>query len=361
MRRAFLAVLIALIGAGSFAAATSQAPGVNAAALSASRPAALLSEYRLFLDDAAREPNAGVTPYALATQLYSDGALKFRYVYVPPGAQARYTDEGVFEFPVGTVLVKTFAFAADMRRPGENVRYIETRLLIRHNDGWIARPYVWNADQTEARYAPVSAPIPVAFIDTQGVQQALDWRVPNQNQCKGCHDRDGAVTPIGPRARNLNNAFPYAGGTENQIAHWSALGLLVGAPAPDDAPRAPAAFDPASGSLADRARTYLDVNCAHCHNPHGPARTSGLDLRAENENPAAWGVRKRPVAAGRASGGFQFAIDPGRAETSILVHRMDSLDPGVMMPELGRQTRDAEGLALVRAWIARMDGEGRTH
>ncbi len=197
-------VICALIALLCINAATAQAPQlVNRAAISAERPPQLLSAYRFFRDDAARVPNERVTPYDLNTALYSDGALKFRYVYVPPNAQARYNAEGVFEFPVGTVLIKTFAFAADMRQATENVRFLETRLLIRRADGWIALPYVWNEAQTEARLSPIGATVPVRFTDEDGAEVALDWTVPNRNQCKGCHDNADDLVPIGPSARNF--------------------------------------------------------------------------------------------------------------------------------------------------------------
>ncbi len=362
--------------------ATAQAPQtVNDRAILAERPPALLSEYRLFRDASARTPNGRVTPYQLNTALYSDGALKFRYVYIPQGAQAQYNAEGVFEFPVGTVLVKTFAYAADMRTPTENVRFIETRLLIRRADGWVAYPYVWNEAQTEARYSPIGADVPVSFTDDGGEVIALDWAVPNRNQCKACHDRDGELTPIGPSARNLNRDSPLPFGIDdeffetghlhstNQIFAWTNAGLLSGAPDeppthPLDnrqptAPRVPDAYD-ITAPVTDRARAYLDVNCAHCHNPLGPGHTSGLDLSWSQTDPALWGVLKRPVAAGRASGGFEFAIEPGHPERSILVHRMQSTDPGVMMPELGRQLVDERGVELMREWIAAMNRDGRT-
>jgi hypothetical protein len=136
-------------------------------------------------------------------------------------------------------------------------------------------------------------------------------------------------------------------------------GLLTGAPHSQEAPRVPIAYDPASGSLELRARAYLDVNCAHCHNPQGPAHTSGLDLRWSQHEPIAWGVFKRPVAAGRGSAGFEFAIEPGHPARSILLHRMRATDPGVMMPEIGRSLVDQRGAALIEDWIARMDSEGR--
>ena len=335
------------------AGAVAQAPAtVNVSAISAERPPQLLSAYGFFRDAGAREPVAGVTPYDLNTPLYSDGALKFRYVYVPPGAQARYNPDGVFDFPVGTVLIKTFAFAADMRRPTENVRFLETRLLIRRADGWIALPYVWNEAQTEARLSPIGAEIPVSFTNEAGRAIALDWVVPNRNQCKGCHDLAGEFTPIGPTARNLNRLFDYAAGAEDQLAHWRDAGLLD--QAPRDAPSVPRAYDASSGTLEQRARAYLDVNCAHCHNPQGPAHTSGLDLRWSQHEPIQWGVLKRPVAAGRGSAGFEFAIEPGHPARSFLLRRMESTDPGMMMPETGRQLVDERGVALIRDWIADM-------
>lgn len=351
---------IALVALLLIASATAQAPRpVNAAAIAAERPARTLSAYRFFVDAAGREPNAGVIPYDLNTPLWSDGALKFRYVYVPPGAQARYSEGDVFEFPVGTVLIKTFAAAADMRRPNENLRFLETRLLIRRAEGWIALPYVWNEQQTEATLSPIGATLPVRFIDDSGESIALDWAVPNRNECQACHDRAGAITPIGPAARNLNRDFTYSDGVRNQLAHWSQAGILTGAPEAG-APRVPDAYDAASGSVQERARAYLDVNCAHCHNPEGPGHTSGLDLRWSQSEPIRWGVYKRPVAAGRGSAGHEFSIEPGHPERSILVHRMESTDPGVMMPEIGRALVDERAVALMREWIAGMDRDGRT-
>lgn len=371
MRRHILAAL-ALVVLATASATAQDAPPVNTAAIAAERPPELLSAYRFFRDAGARTPNERVTPYELNTALYSDGALKFRYVYIPTGQQAQYRDETVFEFPVGTVLIKTFAFAADMRRPTENVRFLETRLLIRRAEGWVAYPYVWNDAQTEARLSPIGANVPVSFTNEEGQAIALDWAVPNRNQCKACHDLGGELTPIGPSARNLNRtsdgeAFSPWNGPQiprseptlvNQIETWTTNGLLTGAPQGAAAPSVPNAFDPRA-PLELRARAYLDVNCAHCHNPQGPAHTSGLDLRWSQQQPIAWGVGKRPVAAGRGSAGFEFAIEPGHPERSILLHRMRSTDPGVMMPELGRQLVDDRGTAVIEEWIARMDAEGR--
>jgi len=352
-----VAVLVAA-AAALVGSAVAQAPpgGVDARAIAASAPPQVLSAYHFFRDVGARQPNAGVTPYDLNTVLYSDGALKFRYLYLPPHTQAAYREDGVFDLPVGAVLIKTFAFAADMRRPTENVRFLETRLLIHRANGWVAYPYVWNEAQTEARLSPIGATVPINFTDTDGSSVSLDWAVPNVNQCKGCHDRAGAIVPIGPTARNLNRSLDYDAGTESQLAHWQAGGMIDRAPA--DAPHFANAYDAASGTLAERSRAYLQVNCAHCHNPEGPAHTSGLDLRYNDTTPVQWGVHKRPVAAGRGSSTFEFDILPGHPGQSILLYRMNSTDPGEMMPELGRQRVDTRAVALMRDWIAGMNADG---
>ena len=356
MRGALIAGLWALTLALS-ASAQPERLAVDQHAVMAENPPALLSAYHFFADASARTPNAGVTAYDLNTTLYSDGALKFRYLYLPPGAHASYREDGVFDLPVGAVLIKTFAFAPDMRAPGEEMRFLETRLLIHLASGWIALPYVWNAAQTEARLSAIGAIVPIDFTSDQGSATHLDWAVPNTNQCKGCHDSAGAITPIGPTARNLNRDIVYGSAAENQLAHWLNAGMLDRLPA--DAPHFASAYDPASGTLDERARAYLQVNCAHCHNPSGPAHTSGLDLRYSQIDPAARGVLKRPVAAGRGSADLSFDIAPGHPEQSILLNRMQSTEPGEMMPELGRTLVDQRAIALMREWIADMGPDGR--
>ena len=346
MRR-LLASLAALLSLGA-----APAPGgVNMEALLAETPAPTLEAYGLFADSGARRPSPRVVPYGLNTPLFSDYAEKARYVFVPEGKAARYTAEGVLDFPVGTALVKTFAYPADLRRPADGVRFIETRLLIHKADGWAAYAYVWNAEQTQAVLKRAGARLPVSVVDAGGKRRDIDYAVPNQNQCKECHQVDKAIAPIGPRARNLNGDFAYADGRENQLARWSRLGILAGAPAPKAVPRTAVWDDPAE-PLAARARAYLDANCAHCHNPAGIASNSGLFLQLEETRAANLGVGKRPVAAGRGSGDLEVSIDPGHPERSILVHRMASSEPGVMMPELGRSLVHDEGVALIRQYVA---------
>ncbi len=260
---------------------------------------------------------------------------------MPPGTSAAYNATDVFEFPVGTILAKSFSY------PG---KLIETRLLVRTKNGWFGLPYVWNASQTEATLQMAADPIRVAYQVPSGEKLEFDYMIPNANQCKGCHEKSKAMTPLGPKARNLNRDLAYADGTANQLVHWSQIGYLKGVPSPAQAPRA-AVWNDASQSLEARAMTYLDVNCAHCHNPQGPANTSGLYLTYGQTDPLRLGFSKVPVSAGKASGELFYDVVAGHPEQSILVHRMESTEPKILMPELGRSLVHKEGVELIRQWI----------
>ena len=318
-------------------------------------PPKLLSAYNLFLDGPAQIPNAGVVPYDLTTPLFSDYAEKHRFVYVPEGAPATYTEDGPFEFPVGSVLVKTFSYYHDARDPSLGERLIETRLLIHKPSGWAALPYVWNAAQTDAELKVAGSTTDVDWIHTDGAPRHINYVIPNMNDCKACHEIGKTLQPIGPKARNLNKDYAYDRGTENQLEHWVRAGVLNDAPAPKNAPRLAVWDDPKTGSLDQRARAWLDVNCAHCHNPVGPASTSGLDLRYTQHEPVNLGLMMTPVAAGIGSGKLYNDIVPGKPDESILVYRISSMDPGVMMPEVPRRLVHDEGVALIREWIGAME------
>ncbi len=325
--RAFLAIA-ALVATGAFAA--TGGARVNDAAITASAYPATLAEFGFFADVPAQKPAAGVTPYRLNTPLWSDGAEKLRFVYLPPGAKAKATGEGLLDFPVGAALIKTFAFGA---------RKMETRVLLHRAEGWVALPYQWNAAQTDAKLALGGAR--VAVTTPQGA--AISYSIPNKNQCKECHGLAGMVMPIGPKARNLSPMWLAAAVKAGRLDRSPAVVMRL--PVWEDRAKAPA---------VPVARGYLDANCGHCHNPAGSASNSGLDLRWEQHDPALLGINKRPVAAGRGAGQNEFDVVPGDPQHSILTYRMASLEGGVAMPELGKATVDGEGVKAVRAWIAGM-------
>lgn len=320
-------------------------------AVSASAPRAALSEYGFFKGNLADlSPAANVFPYEVNAPLFSDYAEKARFIYLPMGTRMTYRDSTAFDFPEGAVIIKNFYYHHDAANPAKGRRILETRLLIREAKGWKALEYIWNAAQTDALLEVAGATFPVDWTDASGKRQHLQYIAPNLNQCKGCHSLDGKFVPLGVTARQLNRNE----GAENQLLAWKGA-ARIDLPGGFDPERAPRLTDyRVSGYTTSAARAYLDANCGHCHNPQGPASTSGMFLDYFENDPERLGVNKTPVAAGRGSGKRRFGIVPGKPAESILLFRMESDDPGIRMPELGRQLAHREGLALIEAWIKNM-------
>jgi uncharacterized repeat protein (TIGR03806 family) len=314
----------------------------------------LLSDYAFFTGPLADlRPAPNVFPYEVNAPLFSDYAEKARFIFLPEGQTMTYHPEREFDLPVGAVIIKNFFYWNDARAPSKGRKILETRLLVREAKGWKALEYLWNAEQTDAALEVAGATFPHNWVDEKGKKQRLEYIAPNLNQCKGCHSYDGQFVPIGITARQLNRLE----NSENQLLAWQKAGRLT-LPADFDAATAPRLSDYRQPNneqtLEAAARGYLDSNCAHCHNPHGPASTSGMFLNINEKDPERLGVGKPPVAAGRGSGNRRYGIVPGKPNESILVFRMESDDPGIRMPELGRQLPHHEGLELIKTWIRKM-------
>jgi uncharacterized repeat protein (TIGR03806 family) len=318
-----------------------------------------LSQWHLFLKTrGGLQPNARVIPYDLNTPLFSDYAQKYRFVWMPSGASAQYREDGSLDLPIGTILAKSFAFPAEGDGRGEKL--IETRLLVHAKSGWVALPYVWNPDQSDASLQVVPDPVRVHWADAVGRTRDFTYVIPNTNECRECHDNNKVLLPIGPKARNLNRNYDYADGAANQLAYWTKVGYLRGAPAPESAPRAARWGEAHDGTLAARARAYLDNNCAHCHQPGGTAGYAGVDFRLTQTGIEYLGVCKAPNSAGN-MGHLQYDLVPGHPEESILIYRMESTAPKVMMPQIGRAVVHEEGVALMREWISSLQGNSCPH
>jgi len=339
-------------------------------------PAQLSAWQLLQVRDGQLELNDAILPYELATPLFSDYALKLRTLWMPDGSAARYRDKEPFDFPVGSIISKTFyypidanstdthrlvqasantSYLTDGSMPLDAVRLIETRLLVRQDSGWEALPYVWNEAQTDATLQITG--------DIQRLQledSTFAYVVPNRNECASCHVLDqntGDLSPIGPAARHLNRLISQNGGKQRkQLDSWQQRGWLTDLPAAEQIP-ANSVWGESTDSIEQRARAYLDINCGHCHQPGGSGDTSGLFLHAAETSAMRLGVCKPPVAAGRGAGGHRFSILPGHPEQSILSHRIQSSETGVLMPELGRSLVHDAGLELVNAWIAGQAGD----
>jgi len=320
----------------------------------AEQPHQYLSDYHFFSGSLAQlKPNEGVLPYDLNSPLFTDYAQKARFVWMPEGKKATYQGQKVLDMPEGTVLIKNFYYYNDERKPDKGRKIIETRLLIHQPTGWQAYPYIWNAEQTDAELKVIGGMQEVEWINQAGEKMHTNYIIPNKNQCKGCHFDDHQLTPIGPKAANLNKTYPYTDGAQNQLEKWVDRGYLQ--KIEKEVPTLAQWENPSSANLHERAMAYLEINCAHCHNPNGPANTSGLNLMAHQPLGLQLGVYKSPVATGRGSGGRRYSIVPRHPEKSILVYRMQSTDPGAMMPELGRTLVHQEGVALIEEWISAMD------
>lgn len=306
--------------------------------------------------------NDEVIPYDINTPLFSDYALKDRAIYVPPGSEpAPYDPAHPFAFPVGSVVIKSFAFPADLRDPTQDVTLVETRLLVHFADGWQAFPYIWNEGQTDAVLSPAGEVREISFTGSDGAAATSSYLIPQKNQCGNCHNRkpDVASTPvmglIGPSARQLHR--------DGQLERLAAAGFITGLPALDSitptydfrtVEAGGVAAIPA-GQLDRVARDYLDANCAHCHNPNGvQGISSQLFLNHDNTDLQRLGVCKQPGSAGAGTGGLKYDIVPGNADNSVLHFRVKTTEPGAMMPLIGRSLEHRRGTELVKAWIDAM-------
>jgi hypothetical protein len=278
-----------------------------------------LSEWRLFTSAGpSLSPNRYVVAYEVRTSLFSNYANKHRTLWIPPGKSAAARPDGTIDFPVGTVFSKTFSITEHGKE-----RLIETRLLVHRPKEWVGLPYVWNREQTEATLA-VSGDFTTVHV-TGG---QIEYAIPNVNQCRSCHDQASDTVPLGPTVRNLD------------AATLTRLGIRGHAQERD--------------TLETRARAYLDVNCATCHNPSGSAMAIPLDLRYEQTNSTALGINQIARKPAEDAPALRLIVTPGDPERSLLVHRMQSTRPQVGMPTIGHSAIDREGVALISGWIRAM-------
>ena len=318
---------------------------------------AKLSEYSFFRGKISDlSPAENVYEYKLNNALFSDYSHKKRFIYFPKGKKMSYRPEGVMDFDAGSVIIKNFFYPKDFRKPEGEKQIVETRLLIKEqNQSWKTLSYVWNNEQTDAFVNIIGGETPVSWIDHKGKSQSLNYVIPNQTQCKSCHMLGKEISPIGPIAGQLNRKNIYQGIVHDQLEYFVEKKVLTGLPKKDKLPRFAIWNQKDSGTLDERAKAYLHINCAHCHNDLGPAKNSGLNLTYEEKNNRRRGIFKPPIAAGKGSGNLKFSIVPGKPQNSIMIYRYNSTDPGIMMPEIGRKSVHKEGLALLEQYIRSLE------
>lgn len=325
-------------------------------------PLPKLSDYRFFIGELKdQRPGYQVIPYKPASDLFSDYAHKKRFVWMPKGTHATYAgSDNVFEFPVGAVLIKTFYY--DNVQPGNVTRIIETRLLIKkyqataNDSGWKMYDYVWNEEQTEAYLDSDGNGIfvPITFTENN-VTRSINYKIPASTECATCHklnptqSANGEIAiPIGPKPQNLNTVFNYGGMTKNQLLRWKQAGYLDNSLPPLNAIYSTVDWRDTSKSLELRARSYIDINCAHCHRLGGHCDYTPMRFNFSNTNLNEFGLCMVPTA--QIEGG-PYVINGGRSAQSEMIIRMSSVEESVQMPIIGRTIQHQEGVQLMKDWI----------
>ena len=351
IQAAVLAVGLAGCGGGE---ATDPCAGPTRCVAEGAWPLPKLSDYDFF-QGKMRElvPKDGVVPYTVAAPLWSDAAGKGRYIVLPEGEKIGFDPGEGWVFPDGTIIIKTFFFDHDRRDPAKGARVVETRLLIREAGLWRPVTYLWDDAEEEATLIKVGKRVMIDFIDAAGTPTTEEYIVPNLDQCASCHERDDKDELLGVVTHQLNMEIEVDGETVNQL-EWLASKDMFSGTLPD-VQTLPRFVDPfGSAPLEERARSYLHANCSHCHRLGGGASNSGLVFLQWEETPAKYGVCKVPAAAGPGTGGHDYDIRPGMPDDSIVLFRMNSLDPEIKMPELPNRVIDTRGVDLIREWIAAM-------
>jgi hypothetical protein len=349
-----------LLSAGALllvCAATSRVLGAGATSSAATfAPPPRLSETGLYADAATLAVDPRNRPFAPQYPLWSDGAVKRRWVRLPDGAAIDTRDVNHWDFPVGTRFWKEFEFGG---------RRVETRLLVKTRaDHWEFASYAWNQDQRDAVLAPAEGLASVAEVAPGKFHS-----VPSRDECRACHD-SGRTEILGFTALQLStDRDPLAPHAEPIADDMVTLRTLVDerrlSPARPDLVATPpriAARDPRERAVLG----YLSTNCGSCHNPKSSIASLGLFLEHQADRPDTcapdaiattvnqpghWVVPTAPAGASR-------IVSPGRPELSALLARAKSRRPSSQMPPIGTVVADREALEMVSAWIASVPGSG---
>jgi uncharacterized repeat protein (TIGR03806 family) len=316
-------------------------------------PYARLSDYKFFEGEMKNLiPAYKVLPYDLNSSLFTDYAHKKRFVWMPEGVKATYSaDTQVLNFPTGAVLIKNFYY--DNVQPDNTTRIIETRLMIKKADGWIFANYVWNDAQTEANLDMNGSYTPISW-NQDGTIKSSNYRIPSEVECHTCHKTNGSVASlIGPKPQNLNKNYTYADGPKNQLSKWIEEGYLSEEGMPSSIVSTVDWTD-VSQPLELRVRSYLDINCAHCHKDgsHCDYRSMRFAF-SETTIPDNLGICIPPDEIINSS--LTYIVTKKNSLRSVLSYRIKSVNPSQRMPLLGRTVVHEEAVAMIEEWINSMD------
>jgi len=312
----------------------------------------LLSQTGAFKDMPHLVPSDELVPYDLIVPFWSDGAQKSRWIAMPAG-KIEFSPTGEWVFPAGTVFVKTFELPVDARDPTLK-RRLETRLLMVQGGGVVyGVDYKWRPDLSDADLLPDGLTESVPIANAAGQTHSQSWYYTSRKDCITSHNQLAGGL-LGVKARQMNHDFVYPSGVvDNELREWNHLGLFA-TPLREadikDLPRLAAPGDE-SRSVEDRARSYLDANCSHCHRPGGTV--AGFDARYDTP------LDQQELVNGSVvlDQGIDHprVISPHDIWRSIAYMRINTVGD-IRMPPIARQTIDEHGVALMREWIDSMPG-----
>ena len=307
----------------------------------------LLSQTGVFTDTASFTLAPSAMPFDVNSPLWSDGADKQRWFFLPAGEKIRFEATGNWSFPPGSVLVKHFAL-------GQSGQRIETRLNVVTSDRSIyGITYKWRADGSDADIVRTRI---TETVQVDGASQ--EWFYPSPQDCISCHTpASGQI--LGPNTRQLNRdlRYPSTGKLDNILRVLNHLELFEQGPNEADIPQLDrlAALDDTNATLEHRSRSYIDSNCSHCHLPGGV--NANWDGRFDTPLAQQGLIDENPLAdLGITSAKL---IASGHSDRSVVFTRMDTTNTGIMMPPLGRSKIDEDATAVLAAWIAQLPQDNR--
>lgn len=326
-------------------------------------PYSKLSEYHFFDGDMKNQvPSLNVIPFKPASSLFSDYAHKKRFIWMPIGLKATYNGDGnVLELPVGAALIKTFYY--DNVQPNNTTRILETRIMIRKSTGWIFANYVWNAEQTEAFLDLNGSYTNISWKDENNVIKTANYRIPSEVQCITCHKKKEIINnveqivhiPIGIKPQNLNFNYTYGTTQQNQLAKLIEQGYLENNFTFPTEANTTIDYNDTSKSLHVRVRSYVDINCAHCHTEgkhcdYRPMRYSFTETGNAN-GLANMGVCVSTQDMQNFPPALSKIVSPGNINRSMMYYRLNTDNENYRMPLHGRTIIHEEGISLIEQWI----------
>ncbi len=311
-------------------------------------PPRFLSELGVFTDLQNLQPISGIIPYGVNSPLWSDGAIKKRWIAIPDGQQIKFKSSDPWEFPEGTVFIKHFELPNNLDETESSVR-LETRFFVLAKGGKAyGLTYQWNEDGTDAELLTIGKSKEVDILDQNGtILERQTWDFPSRDQCLSCHNSNAQYV-LGVNTHQLNGMYDYQDGTYNQIQYWASEGILD-LPTGINIDMLPKSYpiDDTSVDLELRIRSYLDSNCASCHRLGGVPMV-GMDLRYSI--PPNFHNTIQVSTGSLASDPSNYLVEPGRHEVSELWIRDNSLADN-KMPPLSKQRLDTFYLKELAKWI----------